>query len=359
MPHQRPRVDPRDPRHAVLGQPVQPALLGAGRVGRVDRLAHDRAGGVDAVGLPRLGAHAVVADVRGREGDQLAGEAGVGHRLLVARHAGREDDLAGHVAGRPDGLAVEALAVLEQQIGAHTHRERPLAVRHAAGRHRRQHPAAQRPPREAAVLGPALVAVLADLPLGLEVDEAEVGRAADRDRGQRQVEHRGAARHAVDHQRERERAGQHQLGVDRREGGLEPGGAHRRLLERHLLLLARVRRVVGGDAVDGAVAQALDQRLPVLLGAQRRVHLQPRVELLEQRLVGEREVVRRDLGGDPARRAPWPPRPPRPTRARSGAGCGCARPRSRRAPRRGRSASTRRPTGCRPGRAAPTPRPRA
>ena len=43
----------------------------------------------------------------------------------------------------------------------------------------------------------------------------------------------------------------------------------------------------------------VDQRLPVVLGAQRRVHLQPRVEVLEQRLVGQREVVRRDLGGDP------------------------------------------------------------
>ena len=41
---------------------------------------------------------AVVADVRIGEGDELAGEARVGHRLLVAGHAGREDDLADRVA---------------------------------------------------------------------------------------------------------------------------------------------------------------------------------------------------------------------------------------------------------------------
>ena len=51
-------------------------------------------------------------------------------------------------------------------------------------------------------------------------------------------------------------------------------------------------RVVGGDAVDRAVAQALDQRLAVGLGAQRRVHLEAlRVEAADL-LVGEAEVVR-------------------------------------------------------------------
>ena len=37
--------------------------------------------------------------------------------------------------------------------------------------------------------------------------------------------------------------------------------------------LARVRRVVGGDAVDRAVGERLAQRLDVALGAQRRAHL--------------------------------------------------------------------------------------
>ena len=112
---------PLMPGTPLLAQPVQPALLGARGVGRVDRVAHDRGGGVDAAGLHRRLADAVVADVRRGEGDQLAREARVGHRLLVARHAGREDDLAGHLALGADGVAVQARAVLEQQVrrGAH------------------------------------------------------------------------------------------------------------------------------------------------------------------------------------------------------------------------------------------------
>jgi hypothetical protein len=41
-----------------------------------------------------------------------------------------------------------------------------------------------------------------------------------------------------------------------------------------------------------------DERLAVALGAQRRVHLQPGVEVLADRLVGQRQVVRAGLGGD-------------------------------------------------------------
>src|SRR5690349_24120206 len=41
--------------------------------------------------------------------------------------------------------------------------------------------------------------------------------------------------------------------------------SHRRLLERHVLFLRLVRGVVGGDALDRAVAQTLDQGLAVAL----------------------------------------------------------------------------------------------
>ena len=101
-------------------------------------------------------------------------------------------------------------------------------------------------------------------------------------------------------------------------------------LERHLLLLGGVRRVVGRDAVDRPVAQALDQRLAVVLGAQRRVHLEAGVEAAD-RLVGEGQVVRRRLAGDLRRPRPWRARSPRPRRARRGAGRGSARPRRGRA----------------------------
>src|SRR3954471_18862057 len=93
--------------------PVEPAALGAGGVVGVRRGAHDRRPRPDAVGLHRLGARPVVADVRVGERDELAGEGGVGHRLLVAAHPGREDDLAGGVGVRAARVAVEAGAVLE------------------------------------------------------------------------------------------------------------------------------------------------------------------------------------------------------------------------------------------------------
>src|SRR5687768_9902087 len=74
---------------------------------------------MDAPGLHGLLADPVVADVPHREGDELAREARVGHRLLVARHARREDDLARHVALSAHGVAVESGAVLEQQVRGH------------------------------------------------------------------------------------------------------------------------------------------------------------------------------------------------------------------------------------------------
>ena len=66
-------------------------------------------------------------------------------------------------------------------------------------------------------------------------------------------------------------------------------------LERHLLLLARVRCVVGRDAVDGAVAQRRDQCLAVAFGSERRAHAQVRVERPHV-VVRQQEVVRRRLG---------------------------------------------------------------
>ena len=59
------------------------------------------------------------------------------------------------------------------------------------------------------------------------------------------------------------------------------------------------------DAVDGAVGEAVAQRRDVRLGAQRRVHLVHRV-VAGRELVGEEQVVRRDLGGDRASPWTWP-----------------------------------------------------
>ena len=54
-------------------------------------------------------------------------------------------------------------------------------------------------------------------------------------------------------------------------------------------------RVVGRDAVDGAVGERLDHRLDVALGAEGRGHLGVRVVGLH-RVVRQQQVMRRDLG---------------------------------------------------------------
>ena len=106
--------------------------------------------------------------------------------------------------------------------------------------------------------------------------------------------------------------------VERRERRLQAGHAERRRLERHVLLLARVRRVVGRDRRDRAVVQRVDQRRTVVAGPERRVHLQVRVER-PHRLVGEAEVVRRHLAARRHARAPATAAAARPTRAPTGA----------------------------------------
>ena len=86
------------------------------------------------------------------------------------------------------------------------------------------------------------------------------------------------------------------MGVKRAEGRLETRDAERSRLERHLLLVPRVRGVVGRDGGNRPVAQAGDQCLPVFLGSQRRVHLHVGIERAH-RLVGQAQVVRRHLRG--------------------------------------------------------------
>ena len=62
------------------------------------QVAHHQRGGPDAVALVVLGVDAGVADVGGRQGDQLAVVGGIGEDLLVPGQAGVEHDLAGRVA---------------------------------------------------------------------------------------------------------------------------------------------------------------------------------------------------------------------------------------------------------------------
>ena len=99
------RVELLERDDALRGQPLRPGIAAAA--------AHQR--GLDP-GLRRLEPRvvdAVVADHRRREGDELAREARVGDRLLVAGHGGREDGLAERDAGGADRAGREDGAVLE------------------------------------------------------------------------------------------------------------------------------------------------------------------------------------------------------------------------------------------------------
>ena len=101
----------------LASQLSQPWVALAGASVVVDRRAHDRRPRVDAIRFHRLVRDAVVADLRVRERDQLAGVARVGHRLLVAGHRGREHDLPDRVTLRSAREPVEAGPVLEQHVG--------------------------------------------------------------------------------------------------------------------------------------------------------------------------------------------------------------------------------------------------
>ena len=89
---------------------------GAGGVVAVHALAHDHGARVHVGGLHVRRLDAVVAHHRVGEDDDLAAVAGVGDRLLVAGHGGVEHDLAPAVLECADEVAVEALAVLQQQV---------------------------------------------------------------------------------------------------------------------------------------------------------------------------------------------------------------------------------------------------
>ena len=70
-----------------------------------------------------------------------------------------------------------------------------------------------------------------------------------------------------------------------------------RLKEAEFLLCQRVRRMVGSQQIHGAVGDGRDGGFAVRFGAQWRIHLGERA-VLEQRLVAQRQIVRRGLAGN-------------------------------------------------------------
>ena len=67
------------------------------------------------VGLHVFGVHAVVADVRVSERDDLLAVAGVGQDFLVARHGGVEHHLTDRATSRTDGVADKDRAVCKRK----------------------------------------------------------------------------------------------------------------------------------------------------------------------------------------------------------------------------------------------------
>ena len=77
----------------VLQKAVQ-RLLRAPVARRVGEFLDDEAGDLHPARLEIVGRDAVVADERVRQRDQLPGVGGIGQDLLIAGHAGIEDDFA-------------------------------------------------------------------------------------------------------------------------------------------------------------------------------------------------------------------------------------------------------------------------
>src|SRR5690606_8992673 len=113
------------------------------------------------------------------------------------------------------------------------------------------------------------------------VEDRHVGDAAAPQRATGQRERaRGRAAHALDHLRECQHLLLHELCHDEPERGLQPDEAERRILERLLLLVVMVRRMVRRDDIEGPVTNTFDYGCTILGATQWRVDLRFRAVLL-------------------------------------------------------------------------------
>ena len=129
----------------------------------------------------------------------------------------------------------------------------------------------------------------------MTVDDHEVGGGAGEQAARQAERPARPCGQRLDDALEGDLAGQDEVGVDDGEGRLQADDAHRAPGQAAGFLLGAVGRVVGGDGVDGAVAQALDERLAVFCAAQRGIHLEAAV-LLEV-VLAEGQVVGTGLAG--------------------------------------------------------------
>ena len=306
-PHgQRPGARHGDAGDALGLELVVQAAPGPPARGEPGRLADHVAADPDPVRFRVLVVDAGVPDVRRGHRHDLPGVRRVGQRLLVAGHPGVEDHLAERLAARAEALAAQRRAVLEHQdrgLGTARHRVTFPSSTVAAPR---RNVACTRP--GSAMPANGLLRLLEACAAG---STASAGAAASysvrlaglpgasgwpwpgspADRGR-------AVRHAVRDAGPVEQAGVHHRELHHAQRGLQAGHAVRGGRPLGLLGLDRVRRVVGGHAVDGAVGQPPAQRVHVGPGAQRRVDLEHGVVAAGE-VVGEQQVVRGHLGGHP------------------------------------------------------------
>ena len=161
---------------------------------------------------------------------------------------------------------------------------------------RADRPASDAPPRKGRPAAFAADPFILDDALGRKIDDGEIGVVAHGD-----AAFAGNAEDTL-----RTCAGQIDEAGKTQASGIDVIEHHRheRLHARHArgrrrialaLLLERVRRVIGAEHIDHALAEAPPQPLPVVTIAERRVHLRARAENFVSLGRGERQMLRRHL----------------------------------------------------------------
>ena len=284
-----------------------------------ERVAHDVAGDPDPARLRVLVVHAGVADVRRGHDDDLAVVRRVGERLLVAGHAGGEDGLAEGLAdarrrprrgrcGRPRGPAapVRRRCTRVMQRPPRSCADWTVAVERRSAR----------PRRNVATTGPAACARrtgccgcatrsaagsttqlrrAGSTSARLAGSPTAIGRPWPASRPMR------AGRDATSGRRRRpSRAARSRPSPRRRRRARSRGRACRRRPQPTRSPCPRPACGAWSVATTSIVPSASASRSAAtsLGGAQRRVDLEDAGRSVRDELVGEQQVVRRDLGGD-------------------------------------------------------------
>jgi len=155
------------------------------------------------------------------------------------------------------------------------------------------------PAQERAVVGLGTEILLLDLEAFFQVNEGQIGRESRLDAAAGlQAQNAGrVGGEQLDQAVDAQQLAAHQAVKNHGKGSFHADDTEGGELEFLVLVVAGVRGVVRGDAVDGAVMQAADEFRTVGFGAQRRLDLVDRVVALDELFV-EQQVVRSGVGAD-------------------------------------------------------------